>query len=460
MFEFQNRIIIVDNEESELDNLGKTFLKNGLGCKTFNYNELIAQPLSHVRIAFFDINLMNKSVDLTSNDIEELVKSNSSVLNDLATALGLYISQDNGPYALVFWTSNPKLKDVFIHYIQDSARGFSSLPSPFYIDCLDKIELSNNEGLLSEKVLAILSNDKIKFLFDFEQKARIAGEKTINKIYNIIPKDEKWGESKLAFENLGKVLSKIAISTLGFKHSKKSPSKAVYEGLLPILNNELVSIESDVNWNLILEPLYAAENQKEIKFPSEIIQRKVNTVFHLDTLSNISLETRGAVFEYNFHVSFTQKVILNLFPYFSKIEEEMNKKFNSFFSFSETASADDKNNIRGNSKFVVIELSASCDYSQNKSRNNKYILGLLTPVIDKKLLDLENSSNSLFYKDLPDFIYEDVEYNIWLNLNYIVSDFEVNKNIGKPLFIFKKELMDMIGNRYANHISRIGITSF
>ncbi len=150
MFEFQNRIIIVDNEESELDSLGKTFLKNGLGCKTFNYNEYIAQPLSNVRIAFFDINLMNKSVDLTSNDIEELVKSNSSVLNDLATAIGLYISQDNGPYALVFWTSNPKLKDAFIHYIQDSRRGFSSLPSPFYIDCLDKIELSNNEGLLSE----------------------------------------------------------------------------------------------------------------------------------------------------------------------------------------------------------------------------------------------------------------------------------------------------------------------
>lgn len=460
MFEFQNRIIIVDNEESELDYLGKSFLKSGIGCKTFNYNELIAEPLSHVRIAFFDINLMNKSVDLDSNDIEELVKRNSSVLNDLATALSLYISKDNGPYALIFWTSNPKLKEAFIHYVQDSARGFSSLPSPFYIDCLDKIELSNNDGLLSEKVLAILSNDKIKFLFDFEHKARISGEKTINKIYDIIPKDEKWGESKLAFDNLGKVLSKIAISTLGFKHSKVNPSKAVYEGILPMLNNELVSIESDVNWNLILEPLYATENQNEIKFPSEIIQRKVNTIFHLDTLSNISLETRGAVFEYNFHVSFAQKVILSLFPYFSKIEKEMNKRFNSFFSFNETASEDTKNRIRGNSKFVVIELSASCDYSQNKSRNNKYILGLLTPIIDKKILDLENSSNSLFYKDLPDFIYEGVEYNIWLNLNYIISDFEINKNIGNPLFIFKKELMDMIGNRYANHISRIGITSF
>ncbi len=309
-------------------------------------------------------------------------------------------------------------------------------------------------------VLAILSNDKIKFLFDFEHKARIAGEKTINKIFKIIPKDEKWGESKLAFENLGKVLSKIAISTLGIRHSKKNPSKAVYEGLLPVLNNELVSIVSDVNWNLILEPLYATENPKDISFPSEIIQRKVNTVFHLDTLSNISFDTRGAVFEYNFQVSFIQKVIHSLVPYFSKIEEEMNKRFNSFISFSEAASTLDKSNIRGNSKFVVIELSASCDYSQNKGRNNKYILGLLTPVIDKRLLDLENSSSALFYKDLPDFIYEDVEYNIWLNLNYIVSDFEVNKNIGKPLFIFKKELMDMIGNRYANHISRIGITSF
>lgn len=460
MFEFQNRIIIVDNEDSELDNLGKSFLKNGLGCKTFNYNEVISQPLTNVRIAFFDINLMNKSVDLDYEDIEELVRRNSSVLNDLATALELYISKENGPYALIFWTSNPKLKEAFVHYVQDSKRGFSDLPSPFYIDVIDKLQLSNESGLLSEKVLSILSNEKIKFLFDFEQKARIAGEKTINKLFEIIPKDEKWGDSKTTFENIGKILSKVAISTLGFEHSKKDPCKAVYEGLLPILNNELVSIKSDVNWETILEPLYTFVDQKDIKFPNDNIQRKVNSIFHIDTLSEIKIDTRGAVFEYNFNISFVQKIIFNLAPYFSKVEQEMDNRFNSFITFNDTATPEYKNKIRGNSKFIVIELSASCDYAQNKKRNNKYILGLLTPIVDVDLLDKEKFSNSLFYRELPDIVYEDVEYNIWLNLNYIISDFQVNKEIGKPLFIIKKELMDMVGNRYANHISRIGITSF
>jgi len=54
------------------------------------------------------------------------------------------------------------------------------------------------------------------------------------------------------------------------------------------------------------------------------------------------------------------------------------------------------------------------------------------------------------------------EIVIALNMNYsftVVSLFK-DEWIGKPLFCFKKELMDMIGNKYANHISRIGITTF
>lgn len=460
MFKKQNRIIIVDDRQDELDTLSKAFLDNGIGCRPMLYENTYNEPLSNIRIAFFDLNIGEKKVDDSGKTLEEIEKLNSGVYNDLAIALNQYINKNNGAFALIFWTKNKQIINGFIKYMQNPDRGFSDTPFPIFISCIDKDEFIINKDNLSVKLLEELNNEQIKFLFDFEQKASIAGERTINKIYEIVPKDTKWGETNILFENLGEIFSKIAVSTLGYKHSKENPSKAVFEGLLPILNNELISIKSDVNWTQILKPLFDSKLQKEIKFPSEIIQRKVNTVFHLDTISNISLETRGAVFEYNFHVSFSQKVIFNLFPYFSKIEEELNKRFNTFFSFKENTSENVKNKIRGDSKFVVIELSASCDYSQNKSRNNKFILGLLTPIIDKDLIDLDNSSNSLLYKDLPDFIYNEIEYNIWLNLNYIVSDFEVNRNIGKPLFIFKKELMDMIGNRYANHISRIGITSF
>jgi len=47
-----------------------------------------------------------------------------------------------------------------------------------------------------------------------------------------------------------------------------------------------------------------------------------------------------------------------------------------------------------------------------------------------------------------------------LNFSYTICNSEISQVIGDPIFCFKKEMMDMIGNQYANHISRIGITTF
>ena len=55
MFNENNRIIIVDDEESQLLELAKVFLFNGVSCKTILYNQTYDKPLNGVRIAFFDI---------------------------------------------------------------------------------------------------------------------------------------------------------------------------------------------------------------------------------------------------------------------------------------------------------------------------------------------------------------------------------------------------------------------
>ncbi len=465
MFKPQNRIIIVDDNRNELDSLSRSFLDNGIGCRPFQYINTYNEPLKNVRIAFFDINLGEKKIDDSGLTIEEIVKLNTPVYNDLAFAINQYIHKENGPYALFFWTKNSSIINGFVEFMRDPRRGYTETASPIFIGNIDKADFSfdgeeGSQSELSKRVLNSLNNEKIKFLFDFENKANDAGEKTINRLYDIIPKDVNWGENTLLFENLGKILSKIAISTLGFEHSKENPSKAVYEGLLPILNYEILNSESDVNWNEILSQLFNADYSKNIQFPDESIQRKVNTIFHIDNTSNISNQTRGAVFEYNFDIPFSKKIIFNLFPYFSKLEKENNSRFNDFFSFNELASEIEKNRIRGESKFIVIEISASCDFSQNKKRNNKYVLGLLTPTFDRTIIDSDNVSISILHKDIPEFNINGKEFCIWINFNFVFSDFQISKDIGKPCFILKKEIMDMIGNRYANHVSRIGITSF
>ncbi len=334
--------------------------------------------------------------------------------------------------------------------MQNPDRGFSETPFPIFISCIDKDEFIENKENLSIKLLEVLNNEEIKFLFDFENKARIAGEQTINKIYEIIPKDSSWGESNILFDNLGKILSKIAASTLGFVHSKENPSKAIYEGLIPILNNELTSMSSDINWPNLLNPLYAATTYKELTSPDNSIQRKVNSVFHIEK-SNGDKAVRGSVIK----IDKSNKPNLQSLNIINA-----NAWFNDIIPFNEDKN-DVKNAVRNNSTLIALEISAACDYSNNKKRINKYILGFITPYINVKDDIAENRRpESSYHVGGADFNFADKDFQIWLNLNFVFGAKADDIRFGEIEFVLKKEIMDMIGNKYASHISRIGITSF
>ena len=449
-----NKIIIVDNELEELYRLGKVFLDSGLTCKTFEYDELYDNPLMDVRIAFFDIKLSPSGGG-----------SDEQTFSILMQALKSYIDIKNKPFILIFWTEHKDLVDRFKRYVLERMDG--SLPSPFMIDCIDKLEINNPQSL-KEKLNLILESPLTAILFDFEDNALQAASKTINKFFEIIPSNDEWGENTSFTQNFESVFSKIASQSLGFEHAKENPDKAIYDALLPILNHEFVTLESATLWENQLKTLAQAKKFEDLSYPEGFSQGNINSIFHIDINSKVDLSTRGAVHEYNFQIPFVNKILFSLIPYFEKIQKEMNQRFAKFISFSDKISDEKKEIIRGHSQFVVIEISASCDFSQNKSRNPKYVLGLITPKVDNEYLDTENISQSVFYKELPvfnisnrpEFILNNRDFQIWINFNFVISNFKRSKNIGKPLFILKKEIIDMIGNRYANHVSRIGITSF
>lgn len=343
-------------------------------------------------------------------------------------------------------------------YIENTERGFSSTASPFYIGLLDKSEI--NEDNIVEKLSAIFNEDKIKFYFDFEEKARMAGVKTIDKLHSIISKDEKWGNTKIYFSNLDKILSKIAVNVLGYDYAKEKPLKGVYEGLSQLVLKEFLESNSDINASVLMPNLCESANQNEISFPENIIASRLNTIFHLEENTEFDSSTRGGVFELNLErlkpENFNPSYHFSLSGYFKNLESF---NTNLFFRFNDEIPSERQQAIKSEIKFIAVEISASCDYSQNKNRNNKFILGLLTPHIEKDLLDFKSMSQSLLYKEIPNFYYQEKVHSIFLNLNYVFSDSDSNF-INKPLFVLKKGIIDMVGNRYANHVSRIGITSF
>lgn len=457
MFENQNRIIIVDDNELELEELGKSFFVNGLGCRTFVYDQAYSQPLQNVRVAFFDINLTHGN-PITETDTDEILVNHSKEFNDLANAINQYIHPDNGPFALIFWTKNSQVIKAFKIFMQIPERGFNdSTAKPIFIGHIDKVDLDEKESTLAERVTDLLNSDeKIKFLFDLEENARIAGEKSINRIYKILPKDLLWGENKILFENLDKVLSKIASSTLGFSHAKENPQKAIYEGLLPILNYELMNNESDVNWDNIVNQLHIAEKEKDLISPDVSIQHKVNTLYHIEDFSVQDKDVRGALIE----IDKNSDEILKSFN-IENIEDWMSKLL--AIKDSNPNQQARKEEIINNSRLIAVELSAACDFSNKKSRINKYMLGVLTSNLSsdiKNELNLNNRPEACYHLGGCCFYYDNHNYHIWLNLNYVFGAKPDDERLGNILFVLKKEIMDMLGNKYASHVSRIGITSF
>lgn len=446
----KNKIIIVDNEESELYRLGKAFLNVGVGCKTILYDITHETPFNHVRIAFFDINLTLAKEILSDHDIEEIKNNHTQVFNDLANAINQYIEISNGPYALIFWTKNQVLVNAFIEYVRERE---IEIANPIFIGTLDKTQYNddNLDRLIADLSELLNSNEHIKFLFELEEACRKAGEKTLNRIYEISPKDKVFGESTILFENLDSIFSKIAVSASGFEHAKENPKKALYEGLSPILNYEFLNHESLIKWDIVANKLLQANKHSDLTIEDVSVQPKINSLYHvensLEEFQNITT-TRGAVF-------LLDKGDQELLQSFGI--NNVDTYFNDLIPINDKAK---RRALRNNAKLIAIEISAACDYSNKKSRINKYILGSIIDDFDtKQYLDKSRRSESSYHLGGCSFYFEENSIQIWLNLNYVFSAQPNDARLAKPIFILKKEIMDMLGNKYAGHISRIGITS-
>lgn len=457
MFNSSNRIIIVDDVESQLLDLAKAFLINGIACKTILYDQEYDDPLTGVRLAFFDITLTGKVIDLDLEVFDyKTDRTLSSVFNDLAIGIRNCVSSSNGPFALVFWSKNTKVVPNFIEYVNER---FQDLPSPILIDTLNKTDFINKSPEeIKEKIDQIFVNKPVKLLFDFESKCEKAAINTVNEIIKVIPNDSdgnKWPDYMLFDKNFGLIFSSIAKATLGNEHAKINTDRAVYEALLPMMNYKILcNAATESDWE---QHLQSIDNSK-LQYPEGFSEGMLNSIFHIDNTSKIDYLTRGAVFEYNIlPIPFEIAYYFRLSKYFKKLETFIS---DYFFRLKEQSSVELKDLILKKSKFIVVEISSSCDYSQNKKRNPKYLLGLHTPRINKEDIEEKSLSDSVFFKDLPVFNLNGEEFILWFNFNFVISNTFKVKRFGTPLFILKKELIDMIGNRYANHVSRIGITSF
>lgn len=428
-----NRIIVVDDSQKDLDRICNVFYEHGIGCRKLQYNgwDFPQQPFSGVRFAFFDVNLISG-------------KEENEIYSTLKDAISHYISTDNGgPYILVFWSNRTELIPGFIKFINRTDDDFRKKLKPVSIAQIDKTEFLDETKQLDEKLNGIFSTDIVKCLAGFDDTIIEAAQETLNSIISTIPFEDPWGESSEFDKNCKAVFSRIAASAHGFPHAKENPDLAIKEAVAPIFKHILLK-KTQTYWQEYLTPLKKAQKDNEIPFLDKYDPSILNSIFHIDAENHYSKTDRGAVCPIS--------------------SEHTSEKFTSVFkidfptwftnSFPRLKKED-----RKDSTPIAIEFSASCDYSNNKKRTNKYLLGALIP--KTSMVNLQKERLGDFTLILPHpFLIKKKKYQIGVNLNFTFTEQDSNPILGEPAFALKKEIMDMIGNKYANHIARIGIASF
>ncbi len=426
MFKPENKIIIVDDMQDHIDTLIKPFKENGIGCTGFLYDVGYSNPLNTVKVAFFDIGINPNGGG-----------SKSQRLNSIAHAIQQYIAPDNGPFVLIFWTNRKSEIEDIKAYIQSHYP--NNFPKPFIVDCINKDYFLNSHRRLTNKLNKILENPTLKMLFQFEESTAKAASATVSQLFDIIPGTDNWGVTKDFQKNFEKIFSKIAVQNLGYNNAKLNPDKGIISSLTPVLGHHLENSLKGEEWRSYLKTLAKSKSIRSLTYPKNFDADKLNTIFHIHRQEFIEKDVRGAV--------------INIDP--STFQENFGCQYSEWFNNFLNGV---KKTNRDNSRLIAVEISASCDYAQKKKRLNKYMLGVLLPAEALKSVKRDRRPEYLFILDGVFSI--DSKVKICLNLNFVFSAMKEDTRLGDSIFIIKKELMDQIGNRYANHISRIGITSF
>lgn len=431
MLEENNSIIIVDDVPDDVDRITNIFNEHGIGCRGFVYDsvDLIDEPLKNVKLAFFDICLST-----TGNDIEQF-----TILSD---AIKSYISCENRDFVLVFWTSKPQMIEDFKKYINE--RKILDMPKPIAIKAIDKHQFIGHADRLQQNLSDLMEEPIVKCLFSFESELKNAANQSLHDVLQLIDFPDVWGENTLYIENIKQVFAKVAIETFGKLRGSKNPDLAIKEAFAPLFTHYLCQNHSSV-W----ADLFGEQDIAEIKkFPNDTIVAQLNSLFHVDLSAN-EVNSRGSI---------------------RKIERE-DEAFNNVFKDQIGYAPNDwisyvllnGNNIEDEViEMIALEYSAACDYSNAKERTHRYMLGaIISEEIIKKKKAKNKLSNAVFMLPFK-FMYREQVCTILLHFNFSINEEESspNKILGERLFSLKSEVMNMICDSHANHISRIGIISF
>ena len=346
------RIIAIDDERDHLLGLADCLNQQGIACLRMHFT---ADPTDitvcpDVRIIFADLHLgMGSPSDH---------KSNFSMIGGLLRDT----IQPSGPYFIILWTRFPeqaKELRVFLDRLD------TDVSKPFDVQSLDKANHLGPDGrvrdeeALIEAIKGIVRNSpQLAALFDWEGRVLGSTGRTVSSILDLATAE---GTAQRANE-VGRILSRLAIEAVGASNVETDAFRAVNEALLPILADRISALRSGVPqqdiWSEALEPVAG--------LPSLSLENaaRLNSLVHVAEADTVAGTERGVV------VGLPKRYLRRFDRCFGITQQDAAAREFRCTQFDEA-----DNQFR----WVLIQCEAACDHAQANPGTLPFYLGLAFP---------------------------------------------------------------------------------
>jgi hypothetical protein len=421
------KIIVIDDDEDDLKAAVAALRTLGLACISYRYpDELPEKSFGGVRLFICDINLLG--ADSPGDE--------GRALAPVISLIERVISEDNGPYALITW-STTNLHNALVQRVSQTAS--LSNRQPFFATFLSKAELQEHPDKLVAAIKDIFSKEApFGALLNWESDVSKAGERVLHQVEvfsSSFPGDTPT-------QKMDAILSKLAVDAFGQQHVEAHRFEAVNEALFPLLgdalNSQFFNDPRDGIWDK------AVTRYKEDHKIDDKIIAKLNSMVILESTQGIKSYRRGAIIELSTEWV-AEKAFAERFGAKPAIVEEQTLKLKP----------DSK------PKWLLIQTQAACDFAQPRIGPIPYLLAAVIPASAKRN---GKSPNSVWKSPLlgafdglckEDFHLE-IIHGVAISLTRQTLEAANMKVLGR----LKDQIIGSISFEHHSHGSRPGFVSF
>jgi CheY-like chemotaxis protein len=440
-----SRILVVDDEDKAGTRISRTLWKAGYPVRFVHYDQAdfaggSIGSLSGVRIIFMDLDLIGAGI----------TGDGSMVFTTVQGAINQLISDNNGPYVLVTWSSHDEYAERLLDHLNER------LPykkRPLGHARLNKEDFTGeHEPELIGAVRDCLQQlNSTACLVEWEGGIQYAACETVQKLVDIA------SELDCATQDdaVKKVLWALAQAEAGRTLDADNAMESLYSLLTNLLHDRVINWQSEKSSEC--GGLIEKHDCNDTEFGWF---QKLNSMIHLETKTNLDNGfATGNVYQYP---DLGHRL---------KIPELNHHKIlrGQFMCGLDGLDTDDKDLLTEECKLLLVDITPPCDHAQKKAPWRKFVLAAYVPlemVSACRFYNRENAQREVsrmcgdYLWKSPEFECDGNYFSVIFNSRVMLTMQEKDINsFGNPMFRVRQPLIaDMIG-WLARQSSRLGHVS-